>query len=98
MATVFERVKKAVGATDAYFDDQVADAVLSAIAELKRNAVTVPDVTITDADTLGDPLLDRAVILYARSEFNYNGEAERYREAFLYLLCSLSLSEGYHDE
>lgn len=97
MATVFERVKKAVGATDTYFDDQVNDAILSAIADMKRNAVIIPNEEITVADTLGDPLLDRAVILYCRSEFNYDGEAERYRKAYDYILCSLSLSEGYHE-
>ena len=89
MATVFERVKKAVGATDPYFDDQVESAIRSAIADMKRNAVNIPDENITASETLGDPLLDRAVILYSR-------EAERYRDAYQYLLCSLSLSEGYH--
>ena len=96
MATVFERVKKAVGATDPYFDDQVESAIRSAIADMKRNAVNIPDENITASETLGDPLLDRAVILYSRSEFNYDGAAERYRDAYQYLLCSLSLSEGYH--
>ena len=98
MATVFEKVKKAVGASDAFFDDQVKDAILSAIADMKRNAVIIPNEKITEAETLGDPLLDRAVILFCRSEFNYDGEAERYRRAYDYTLCSLSLSEGYHDE
>lgn len=96
--SVFERVKKAVGATDAYFDDQVADAVNSAIADMRRVSVVIPEgIDITAAETLGDPLLDRAAVLFARSEFNYNGEADRYREAYDYLLCSLSLSEGYHE-
>lgn len=97
MATVFERVKKAVGATDAYFDDQVTDAILSGIADMKRTGVTIQNEDFVTAETLGDPLLDRAAILYARSEFNYNGEAERYRQAYDYLLCSLTLSEGYHE-
>ena len=92
--TLAEKVKKAVRASDDFFDSEVADSIESAIADIKRAGVTVGEYT-AETETLGDALLDRAVILYAKSEFNFNGEADRYRRAYDYLLCSLSLSEGY---
>ena len=46
-------------------------------------------------ETLGDPLLDRAIILYAKSEDNFGGEGERHRKAYDYLKCALSLSDDY---
>ena len=48
--------------------------------------------------TLGDPLLDRAVVLYAKAEFGFNDDAERYRNAYDYLKCALSLTDDYTEE
>ena len=48
--------------------------------------------------TLGDPLLDRAVVLYAKAEFGFNDDAERYRNAYDYLKCALSLTADYTEE
>lgn len=49
----------------------------------------------SSSETLGDPLLDRAIILYAKSEDNFGGEGERHRKAYDYLKCALSLSDEY---
>ena len=93
--TLTEKVKKAIRATDDFFDSETADVIMSAVADIKRVGVNVGDYDAETTETLGDPLYDRAVILYAKSEFNFDGEAERYRKAYDYLLCSLSLSGEY---
>lgn len=95
--TLTEKVKKAIRATDDFFDSETADAISSAVADMKRAGVNVGEYNAATTETLGDPLYDRAAILYAKSEFNFDGDADRYRKAYDYLLCSLSLSGEYID-
>jgi hypothetical protein len=90
------KVKLALRKTAAVFNDEVADYINSAIADLRLVGISVPEVGSSDTTT-GDPLLDRAIILYAKSEDNFGGEGDRYRKAYDYLKCALSLS-GDHTE
>ena len=38
------------------------------------------------------------VVLYAKAEFGFNDDAERYRNAYDYLKCALSLTADYTEE
>lgn len=93
---MLDKVKLALRKTAAVFNDEVADYINSAIADLRLAGISVPEVGSSDTTT-GDPLLDRAIILYAKSEDNFGGEGDRYRKAYDYLKCALSLS-GDHTE
>ncbi len=93
---MLDKVKLALRKTAAVFNDEVADYINSAIADLRLVGISVPEVGSSDTTT-GDPLLDRAIILYAKSEDNFGGEGDRYRKAYDYLKCALSLS-GDHTE
>lgn len=93
---MLDKVKLALRKTAAVFNDEVADYINSAIADLRLVGISVPEVGLPDTTT-GDPLLDRAIILYAKSEDNFGGEGDRYRKAYDYLKCALSLS-GDHTE
>lgn len=93
---MLDKVKLALRKTAAVFNDEVADYINSAIADLRLVGISVPEVGSSD-NTTGDPLLDRAIILYAKSEDNFGGEGDRYRKAYDYLKCALSLS-GDHTE
>ena len=42
-----------------------------------------------------DPLIQRAVILYAKANFGFDGESERYQKAYEALKNSLALSGDY---
>ena len=44
----------------------------------------------------GDPLITRAIVLYAKANFGYSEDSEKYRAAYDYLKCSLSLAGDYH--
>lgn len=57
----------------------------SGIADLRLVGINVPENAGSSSETLGDPLLDRAIILYAKSEDNFGGEGERHRKAYDYL-------------
>ena len=56
------------------------------------------EVIPTQTANESDPLLDRAVVLYAKAEFGFNDDAERYRNAYDYLKCALSLTADYTEE
>ncbi len=92
---MLDKVKLALRKTAAVFNDEVTDYINSACADLRLVGINVPEVG--SFDTTGDPLLDRAIILYAKSEDNFGGDGDRYRKAYDYLKCALSLS-GDHTE
>ncbi len=49
----------------------------------------------TPAETAGDPLIERAIILYAKANFGYFEDSEKYQRAYDHLKCSLSLAGDY---
>lgn len=94
-----DKVKLALRATGTAFDAEITDLIEAAIADLRLVGIIV---TETQEEGLpaevDDPLLVRAIILYAKAESGFFDEAERYRKAYDYLKCSLSLSEEYTEE
>lgn len=94
---MLDKVKLALRISGSAFDNEVTDLINAAIADLRLVGISIPEDVGSSSNTLGDPLLDRAVVLYAKAEFGYNEEAERYRAAYDYLKCALSLS-GEHIE
>ena len=91
---MLDKVKLALRKTAAVFNDEGTDYINSACADLRLVGINVPEVG--SSDTTGDPLLDRAIILYAKSEDNFGGEGDRYRKAYDYLKCALSLAGDYN--
>ena len=92
---MLDKVKLALRKTAAVFDDEIEDYITSGIADLRLVGINVPENAGSSSETLGDPLLDRAIILYAKYEDNFGGEGERHRKAYDYLKCALSLSDDY---
>ena len=76
----------------------MSDLINAAIADLRLVGINIPAEAGSSSKTLGDPLLDRAVVLYAKAEFGFNDDAERYRNAYDYLKCALSLTADYTEE
>lgn len=92
---MLDKVKLALRLSGTAFDSEVSDIIDAAIADLRLVGIHIPEKTESPGSTLGDPLLDRAVVLYAKAEFGFNDDAERYRRAYDYLKCSLSLAGDY---
>ena len=88
---MLDKVKLALRLSGTALDGEVSDLINAAIADLPAEAGS-------SSKTLGDPLLDRAVVLYAKAEFGFNDDAERYRNAYDYLKCALSLTADYTEE
>ena len=95
---MLSKVKLALRISGSAFDQEVQDLINAAFADLRLVGILVPELG-EGADSTGDPLLDRAVLLYAKANFGYLGygeDQERYRRAYDYLKCALSLGGDYH--
>lgn len=94
---MLDKVKLALRISGTAFDEEVSDLINAAIADLRLVGIIVPEKEGSPA-SVGDPLIERAIVLYAKAEFGYNDSAERYRAAYDYLKCALSLSGDHITE
>ncbi|EQB20031.1 hypothetical protein UNSWDHB_2617 [Dehalobacter sp. UNSWDHB] len=97
---MLNKVKAAlrVSAGTTAFDDEITGLINAAKADLRLVGINVPEEE-TPAEgetTAGDPLILRAVILYAKANFGFIDESEKYQKAYDYLKCSLSLAGDYN--
>ena len=79
---MLDKVKLALRLSGTALDGEVSDLINAAIADLRLVGINIPAEAGSSSKTLGDPLLDRAVVLYAKAEFGFNDDAERYRNAY----------------
>lgn len=94
---MLDKVKLALRISGNAFDDEVTDLINAAIADLRLVGIIVPETEGSTASAV-DPLISRAIVLYAKAEFGCNDDAERYRNAYDYLKCALSLAGDYIEE
>lgn len=86
---MLEDIKIALRITTAHFDSEIETLIAACKLDLKLAGVTVI------ADT--DPLIRRAVTLYAKANFGYdNAEGEKFQKSYELLKCSLSLAGDYN--
>lgn len=95
---MLDKVKLALRISGTAFDQEVTDLINAAIADLRLVGIIVPENEEGSPASVGDPLLERAIVLYAKAEFGYDEGAERYRAAYDYLKCALSLSGEHINE
>ena len=94
---LLDKVKLALRVSASAFDEEITDLIAAAKADLRLVGVNVSeDEEGSPEQKAGDPLIERAVILYAKAEFGYNSDGERYRKAYDYLKCALSLAGDYN--
>lgn len=86
---MLERVKLALRLKTNAFDDEITDIIAACVQDLGIAGV---DASSVQAPEIA-PLINRAVILYAKAEFgNNNPDAEKYREAYIGLKTYLSIA------
>lgn len=96
---MLDKVKNALRVKTSAFDDEVQGLIDACKADLRLVGVNVPEEKPPvegEPPSAGDPLITRAVILYAKANFGYSEDSEKYRQAYDYLKCSLSLAGDYH--
>ncbi len=62
---MLDKVKLALRLSGTALDGEVSDLINAAIADLRLVGINIPAEAGSSSKTLGDPLLDRAVVLYA---------------------------------
>lgn len=96
---MLDKVKNALRVKTAAFDDEVKGLIDACKADLRLVGVNVPEdkpPAEGEPPSAGDPLITRAIILYAKANFGYSDDSEKYRQAYDYLKCSLSLAGDYN--
>lgn len=95
---MLDKVKNALRVKTAAFDDEIQDLIDACKADLRLVGVNVPEDTPAEGKEAAarDPLITRAIVLYAKANFGYSEDSEKYRAAYDYLKCSLSLAGDYH--
>ncbi len=85
-----DKVKNAlrISSTSAAITAEISDTVEACLMDLQAQGVVNLDQT--------DALIIRACKLYARSEFNYNGKAEQFRNSYDMQKMSLALDTDYN--
>lgn len=87
---ILDDVRNDLRITSNDFDTEINTAIMSAEKRLQMIGVNTIDET--------DPLTAQAITLYCRSWFNYQGDAERYTNAFEKLADAMALSGEYNEQ
>ena len=95
---MLDKVKNALRVKTAAFDDEIQDRIDSCKGDWRFCGVNVREDAPAEGKeaAAGDPLITRAIVLYAKANFGYSEDSEKYRAAYDYLKCSLSLAGDYH--
>ena len=101
---MLDRVKNALRVKSDAFDDEIEGLIAAALADLRLVGIvfTSPpegDSAETGDPVICDPLILRAVILYAKTHYGFISDKDRdqFRAAYEQLKCSLSLAGDYQN-
>lgn len=83
-----EKVKKDLRISHSKLDEDIQDNIEACKLDLKRVGIDV---------NKSDVLLEKAIKLYIRWQYNFENQADRYRNAYESLRNALSLCEDYRN-
>ncbi|MDR1703180.1 MAG: head-tail connector protein [Clostridiales bacterium] len=87
--SLLEDVKLALRITGDDLDSEITDVIAACKMDLQLAGI----ILITD----DDPLIKRAVILYAKANVGYDEDSDKYQRSYDALKMSLSLAGDYND-
>lgn len=102
---ILEKAKAALRIKNAAFDGEIEGLIAACEADMRLVGINVPpppappptgDAGATGDAVTGNPLIERAIMLYCKANFGYSEDSEKYQKAYDYLKCALSLAGGYH--
>lgn len=83
-----DKVKKDLRISHSKLDEDIKDNIEACRLDLKRVGIDI---------TKSDVLLEKAIKLYLRWQYNFENQADRYRNAYESLRNALSLCEDYRN-
>lgn len=92
---MLEKVKIALRLKSPAFDDEIMGLIAACKADLRLAGIDTKEKPARVKKWAGDPLIERAIILYCKGNFGYIDGGEKYVEAYNLLKCSLSLAGDY---
>ena len=96
---MLEKVKLTLRLKSAAFDDEIEGLIAAAEADLRLAGIKWPEKEPPadgEEPKAGDPLIERAVILYCKGHFGYIEGGDKFIKAYDLLKCSLSLAGDYN--
>lgn len=97
---MLDKVKTALRVKSAAFDGEIEGLIAACKADLRLVGIQFEETSEQDeeppAEKAGDPLIERAIILYVKGNFGYFEDGEKYQRAYDCLKCSLSLAGDYN--
>lgn len=88
---MFSSIKQALRLSTDVFDDEINDLI-----EAARQDLILSGVSETKASNDEDPLIKRAITIYAKAHFGWdNPDAERLQQSYDMLKMHLTLSQEY---
>lgn len=85
---ILQAVKVSLRITNTAFDDEIESIIAACKIDLRNAGV----VRVCG----GDPLILRAITLYAKAHFGYSDDSEKYQRSYDALKQSLSLAGDYN--
>jgi hypothetical protein len=90
---ILEKVRLALRYVDSTLDTEITDVIAAAKLDLKRVGVDVP---LSDTDIDEQMLI--AIILYARWQFDFENDGNRYKAMYFDKRADLALCGDYNEE
>lgn len=90
---LIDTVKRDLGISHEKLDEEIGDAILAAEADLKLGGAQAGPQSFD-----GGALYRRAVKLYCRAWFNYQGQGDRWGAAYEALKNAIALCQLYREE
>lgn len=89
--TMLEKVRLALRYVDSALDSEISDIIDAAKLDLKRVGVVIPQL-----DTEIDAQMEVAIILYARWQFDFENDGNRYKAMYFDKRADLALCGDYN--
>lgn len=91
VVTMLEKVKLALRYVDSALDPEISDIIDAAKLDLKRVGVVIPE-----SDSEIDAQMEVAIILYARWQFDFENDGNRYKSMYFDKRADLALCGDYN--
>lgn len=91
LTTMLEKVRLALRYVDSALDSEISDIIDAAKLDLQRVGVVVPQL-----DTEIDAQMEVAIILYARWQFDFENDGNRYKTMYFDKRADLALCGDYN--
>lgn len=84
-------LKTAMRITHSFLDADIANNINTCLLDLERAGIN------TDDDSSENQLVSKAIELYAKWQYDFEGKGDRYEEAYKNMVNALALCEEYNN-